>query len=110
MSTGVVLGAVAQPGECMHILQSTVNCSALLCTSEALRPVVHMSDIFNAISGWPPGLHATVAADFGALNRVSNSPGLPKSTDFRSRQSDALGHLLYMLTVDSDVAQYAQCS
>jgi hypothetical protein len=109
MTTGVFLGAVALPGECMHILQSTVNCGALLYTSEALRPVVHLFVIFNAICGWPPGLHATVAADFGALNRVSNSPGLPKSTDFRSQQSDALGHLLQMLTVELDVA-LAQCS
>ncbi len=110
MSTEAALGAVAQPGKCMHIVKSTVNSTALLYTSEALQQVVQMSVIFIAFCGGPPGRHATVAADFGALNRVSNSPGLPKWTDFRSRQSDAVGHLLYMLTVGVDVAQHAQCS
>jgi hypothetical protein len=78
MSSGEIPGAAALPGECMHILESTVNCTALLCTSTALQPVVQILVTFNAFCGVPPGRHATVAANFGALNRVSNSPGLPK--------------------------------
>ena len=51
MSTGAVLGAVAQPGACMHLLESTVNCTALLHAGEPLQQVVPTSFTFNAFCG-----------------------------------------------------------